>query len=142
MTTPSSADEDSGALFRSLGGDLGRLVRHELQSAQDELVAKARRAGRGGLLLGGAGALGAVTTGMAGVLVLRVLDGLLPKRTAALVATLLAGAGTAGLAALGIAELRRALPVVPADTVRSVQSDVRAAERAAGTPPPPEAGRI
>lgn len=142
MTTPSSGDEDTGALFRSLGGDLGRLVRHELQAAQDELLAKARRAGRAGILLGGAGALGAVTLGMGGVLLLRVLDGFLPRRTAAFVATVIVGGGTAGLAALGVAELRRALPVVPADTVRGLQSDVRAAERSAGTTPPPEPGRF
>jgi hypothetical protein len=133
MTTDDSSVND---LLRSLSQDLSSLVRNEIQLARAEVVAKSREAGRGAALLAGSGVLGALATGMSGVYVLRVLDRWLPPRTAAFVATSLYGAGAAGLARAGLAELRRVGPPVPERTLSSVRDDVDALRPGSG----PETG--
>lgn len=132
--TSNDSGSTTGDLLGALSEDVSRLVRQELTQAQAELTQKARQAGRGAAMLGGAGVLGALAAGTSAALFLRVLEGFLPRRTAAFVATACYGAGAAGLATLGIAEVRRALPVIPEDTVRSVRKDVRTARP--GEPPP------
>lgn len=142
MTTgPGVSDGGTGGegataeLLRALTDDLTTLVRSELRRAQEDLAAKARRAGRGGALLGGAAVLGTLSLATSTVLVVRVLDRFLPPRAAALVATLLYGGGAAALAAAGWSEVRRALPTSPQDVLADVRDDVQAVrEGAAGEP--------
>jgi hypothetical protein len=117
----------TGNIVGALTQDVSGLVREELRAAQAELTAKARRAGRGGALLAGAGVLGALAAGSSAALLLRVLDRVLPPRTAAGVMTLLYAGGAAALGAAGVAELRRAMPLVPEDTITSLREDVQAA---------------
>src|SRR5690348_1706610 len=102
--------EGAGGYLRSLGDDVSNRVRREIRSTQDDILGKVRSAGRGGAMLGGAAVLGAVSAGTAGVLVLRTLEAVLPRRAAAFVATVLFGAGAAALGAAGVEELRRSLP--------------------------------
>ncbi|RKS75274.1 putative superfamily III holin-X [Motilibacter peucedani] len=94
-----------------MAGDVRGMVRSEVRGTVDELTGRvtgrARRAGKGAALLGGAGAMGALSLGTAAVLVLRVLEAVLPRRTAAFVATVLFGGAAAGLGAAGVAELKR-----------------------------------
>lgn len=111
-----STDGGAGGFFRSvtgMTGDVRSLIRTELRSTQEDLAsrvtARARRAGKGAAMVGGAGVLGAVATGTAAVLLVRVLDALLPSKVSAFVATVLFGGGAAALGAAGVAELRRSL---------------------------------
>jgi hypothetical protein len=124
---PSSSD-----LMQSLSADLTALVRQEFRQLQAELTDTARRAGRGGVLLGGAAVLGAMALGTSTALLVRLLERRLGPGGAATVATVLLGAGAGALATAGLAELRRAWPLVPEETLASVRDDVRAASEANG----------
>jgi hypothetical protein len=139
----------TGNLVGALTQDVSALVRDEIRAAQAELTGKARRAGRGGALLAGAGVLGALATGSSAVFLQRTLDRFLPPRTAAALLTVLYAGGAAALGAAGITELRRAMPLVPEETVTSLREDVEAARPghatvtgtvAGGTPRTPPAG--
>jgi hypothetical protein len=123
----------TGNLVGALTQDVSALVRDEIRSAQAELTGKARRAGRGGALLAGAGVLGALATAGSAVFLLRTLDRFLPPRTAAALLTVLYAGGAAALGAAGVAELRRAMPLVPEETVTSLREDVEAARPGSAT---------
>lgn len=120
-------------LVGALTQDVSALVREEIRAAQAELTGKARRAGRGGALLAGAGVLGALATGSSAVFLLRTLDRVLPPRTAAAVLTVLYAGGAAALGAAGVGELRRAMPLVPEETVSSLREDVEAVRPGSAT---------
>ncbi|MCZ2837389.1 phage holin family protein [Modestobacter sp. VKM Ac-2985] len=126
MTT-SGRGTPTGGLVQSLQGNAASLVRLELDRLRQELSDSARQAGRASALLGGAGLLGMVTVGTSVALVLRSLDTVLPRPASAALLSGVCGAGAGVLAALGVAELRRARPFVPEETVQGVTDDVRAA---------------
>lgn len=98
------------------------LAREEMELARRELSAKARQAAGGAGMLGGAALLAtlAAGTGTAGLVLL------LSRRPGPAAAALgVAGAygiGSAGLAQEGISRLRAAAPPVPEETVESVKS--------------------
>jgi hypothetical protein len=126
-TTPGGNTAD---LLQALSADVAALVRQELRHAQEELAAKGKQAGKAGALLGAAGVLGALAIGTSSAAFVRLLEKRLSPSGAAVVATLLYGAGAAALASAALAELRRALPLVPEETVANVRSDVRVATQA------------
>jgi hypothetical protein len=138
-STPSSS---TGQLVQSLTEDAAALVRQELHRAQQELADKARQAGKGGALLGGAAVLGTMAVGTSTALVLRVLERRLSPTTAALLGTALFAGGAGALAAAALRELRAAGPLVPTETVASLREDVRAATAATSptTSTPPATG--
>lgn len=129
-STPGSSTAD---LVQSLTSDVAALVRQELHQAQEELAGKARQAVRSGALLGAAGVLGAMAVGTSTSLLLRVLERRLSPTTAAALATVVYGGAVAAAANAARAQLRRALPLVPQDTVGSLRADVRAAADTDGT---------
>lgn len=100
------------------------LVRQEMALAKAELTQKGRRMGRGGGLLGAAGAIGYVgLIALAGTGV-AALSLVLPVWAAALVVTGLLFAIAGVLALAGRGQLRHAAPPRPEVTLGSVKADV------------------
>jgi hypothetical protein len=136
MTAPAdpnrpAAESSTADLLQTLTEDLRRLVREEVRGARDELAGTARQAARGGGLLGGAAAFGVLAGGSSAVIVLRVLDRYLPPVAASAAAMALWGAAAVTLARAGVAELRRAGPLVPQRTAKNLRADVQAVSAAA-----------
>jgi hypothetical protein len=136
--TASTPGSSTGQLVQSLTDDAAALVRQELRRAQQELADKARQAGKGAALLGGATVLGTMAVGTTTTLVLRVLERRLSPTAAALLGTVLFAGGAGALAAAALGELRAAGPLAPVDTVASLRDDVRAATATAAATPPPD----
>jgi hypothetical protein len=128
MTAPDNTS--TADLLRQVTEQISTLVGQEVRNAQAEMADKARQAGRGAALLGGAGLCAAMAAGTGTAFVLRLFDRVLPPRAAALAAAAALGAGAAALAASGLAELRPVRPLFPERTVRSVQADVEVVQRA------------
>lgn len=126
----SESGNNTGDLLDALRDDVSELVRQELRNAKGEMQDKARQIGKSSVMLGSAGLLGALATGTAVTLLMRMLDRFLPPRLAAFVATLILGGGAAGLALVGVRELRKARPAVSEGTLGKVQGDVHAARAA------------
>ncbi|HET9383254.1 MAG TPA: phage holin family protein [Streptomyces sp.] len=120
-----SRDEHSvGELVGQATEQLSRLVRQEIALAKTELAEKGKRAGRGGGLLGGAGAFayaGLLALAGTGVAALSLV---LPVWAAALIVTAALFVIAGVLAAVGRAQLRRATPPTPEATLGSVRADV------------------
>src|SRR4051794_38016333 len=131
--TSSSPGQSSADLLQALSSDVAALVRQELARAQQELAAKGKQAGKAGALLAGAALLGALAVGSSSAVLIRLLEKHFSRTTAAVLATLLYGGGAAALGSAALAEFRRALPLVPEETVASIRSDVRVAAGPATT---------
>jgi hypothetical protein len=118
-------------LVRQAAEQISRLVRDELALARVEMTEKGKRAGMGAGLLGGGGLI--ALYGVA-ALVAALIMGLaqaMPAWLAALIVgvALLAAAG--GLALVGRARVKQALPPIPEETVRSVKADIDEVREAA-----------
>lgn len=115
-----------GELVSQAAEQLSRLVRQEMALAKQELAAKGRRAGRGGGLLGAAGAVayaGFLALAGAGAAALSLV---LPVWAAALIVTGVLFLIAAVLAVVGRGQLRRATPPTPEEALGSVRADVEA----------------
>jgi hypothetical protein len=122
---PPPADASTGELVEQATRQIGELVRQELALAKAELAEKAKAAGRGAGLLGGAGVVAWYGGGAVVVAAVAALAVAWPVWVAALVvgAVLLAVAGVAALA--GRKQLRRAVPPMPEQATASVKADVQ-----------------
>ncbi|MFD5272016.1 phage holin family protein [Streptomyces sp. NPDC058335] len=113
-----------GELVGQASEQLSRLVRQEMALAKEELAEKGRRAGRGGGMLGAAGAFayaGLLALAGTGVAALSLV---LPVWAAALIVTAVLFVIAAVLAATGRGQLRRATPPKPEAALGSVKADV------------------
>ncbi|MFE9776225.1 phage holin family protein [Streptomyces sp. NPDC005931] len=113
-----------GELVGQATEQLSRLVRQEMALAKEELAEKGRRAGRGGGLLGAAGAFayaGLLALAGTGVAALALV---LPVWAAALIVTAVLFVIAAVLGAMGRGQLRRATPPTPQAALGSVKADV------------------
>jgi uncharacterized membrane protein YqjE len=115
----------AGELVKDLTTQVSTLVRQELELAKVELTEKGKQAGIGAGMFGGAGVLALYGVGAlvaTAILALATaVDGWLAALIVAVV--LLAGAGV--LALLGKARAKRAVPVMPEQTVETIKEDVR-----------------
>ena len=109
---------------------LSTLVRDELALARTEMVGKAKRAGTGSGLLGGAGLLAAYGTGLLITLVVVLLALVWPLWAALLVVAVVVFAAAGVAALVGKRAITTATPPVPTDAVASVQDDLRAVTEA------------
>jgi hypothetical protein len=127
-TTPDTAVSElsTGQLVSRALEQMSTLVRDELRLAQAEVTQKAKRAGLGAGLLGGAGAIALYGLG---VLIAAAVLGLATVVDAWLAAVivgvvLLAIAGI--LALVGKKDVQSALPPLPSDAISGVKADVGA----------------
>lgn len=111
-------------LVREITAQSSTLARKELELAEAELAVKAKRAGRGAGMFGGAGVLSVFGLGALTAAAILGLALVVPAWAAALIVggVYLALAGVAAL--LGRVQVRRATPLAPADAAASVRDDV------------------
>ncbi|GHI96378.1 phage holin family protein [Streptomyces olivaceus] len=113
-----------GELVGQATEQLSRLVRQEVALAKMELAEKGKRAGRGGGMLGAAGAIAYVGLFALAGTAAAALSLVLPVWAAALIVTAALFLIAAVLAVTGRAQLRRAVPPKPEETLGSVRADV------------------
>lgn len=119
-------DRPMSELLRRLADKTAQLIRQEMQLARTEMVSKAREAGAGAGLFGGAGlvGLGAFAALTAAIILALVGSGLAPWAAALIVAVVYAiVAGILGLT--GKKKFERAAPPIPQETIDSVKETVQ-----------------
>ena len=118
-------DRPTAELVKQLSEQASTLVRQELELAKVELGEKAKRAGIGGGMLGGAGVLGFYAVGALTACFILALTLVVTGWLAALIVTAVYAAVAAVLALLGKSKVQAATPPVPERAVDSVKEDVR-----------------
>jgi hypothetical protein len=113
--------------FSDLSEQTAALVRRELHAARDETWAKAKAAAPGVALLAGSAALGLLAAASGYRLSLRLAEKMVSPATAALLATVVYGAGAGVAASAGIARLRSVEPPVPTQTAAAAGATLREA---------------
>lgn len=113
-----------GELVEQATAQISELVRQEMRLAAQEMAAKGKRAGRGGGLIGAAGAVSYVGLMALSATAAAALSLALPVWAAILIVTgvLFLVAGVLG--AMGRGQLARAVPPVPQEAMDSVKADV------------------
>lgn len=119
-----SSDTPTAELFRELSEQTSRLVRQEMDLARVELTAKAKRAGLGAGLLGGAGLFGLFAFAAMTTFAIAAIAIALPVWLSALIVGLLLGAAAGVLALEGYRQVRRAAPALPEQTVETAKEDL------------------
>jgi hypothetical protein len=124
QTTRHRDDRSTAELLRQLSQQTGDLVRHEMELAKAELRAKAKAAGLGGGIFGGAGLLALYAVGALTACAILVLATLVDAWLAAQIV----GAGYAALAGvlalIGRKKVEQATPPVPEQAIESSKEDV------------------
>jgi uncharacterized membrane protein YqjE len=118
-------DASTGDLVKRLASETSELVRQEVELAKAELAAKAKEAGKGAGMFGGAGLLGFFAFGALTACLILALDTALPTWLAALIVAVVYGAIGGVLALTGKRKVQEAAPPVPEETVESVKEDVQ-----------------
>lgn len=130
VTDVAPADATTGQLVSRLSQEVSELVRGELQLAKVEMTGKAKAAGLGAGLFGGAGIIALYGVGVliaAAVLALSlVLDAWLAALIVAVVLFVVAGI----VALMGKKQVKEATPATPTETVENVKRDVAAVKEA------------
>jgi ABC-type multidrug transport system fused ATPase/permease subunit len=118
-------DHSTGELLKQLSNETTTLVRQEIELMKAELAAKAKPAGIGAGMFGGAGlfGLGAFLTLTAFFVAL--LDGAMAIWLAALIVAVVYAAIAGVLALQGKQKVKEATPVAPEQTMESVKEDVQ-----------------
>lgn len=118
-----------GELVSTLSEKMSTLIRSEIALAKAEVAEKAKHAGLGLGLFGGAAVLAFWGTGLLiATIVLGIAEGL-PAWLAALIVTVLVFAVAALLAVVGKKQLDRGTPPVPQKAQASIKADVEAVKQ-------------
>lgn len=125
MAVHNGSDRPVGDLVRDLSDQTTALVRQEVELAKAELTVKARTAGIGAGMFGGAGALGFYALGALTATLILALATAVDAWLAALIVTVAYGAIAGLLALRGKARVQRATPPLPEQAVESAKEDIR-----------------
>jgi uncharacterized membrane protein YqjE len=118
-------DESIAELVRRLAAETNTLVRQEIELAKAELTEKARTAGKGAGMFGGAGALGLLAAGALTACVIALLATAIDHVWLAALIVALVYAAVAGVLAMrGRDEIRAATPPAPERAIENVKEDV------------------
>ncbi|MGI3781868.1 MAG: phage holin family protein [Janthinobacterium lividum] len=110
------AEGATGELLNAMATDVRTMLQEEIAQLRAQLGETVTAGKSAAVLLGGAGVLGALAVGTSATALVRVLETLLPRPVAPVVATLVYGGGAAALARAGLAELARARQELPRTT--------------------------
>ena len=113
-----------GELAKGLSRDISTLVRQEMELVRAEMRQKARTAGPGIGMLGGAGVAALAAAGALTAFLILVLDEWMPAWLAALIVTALWGAVAAVLGMRGKEQVQEAGTPVPEQTVETMKENV------------------
>jgi len=122
-----SSDESFPESIKRFASDIAILVREDLQSAREEMVAKAKTAGVGAGMLSGSALTGVLMLGSLTALAIIGLSAVVSAWLAALIVTLFWGVVTAVLALVGKRKIEDAGPPIPERTIENVKQDLEAA---------------
>jgi len=116
--------ESFGELTKGLSRDISTLVRQELDLARAEMREKAKTAGPGLGMFGGAGVFALAALGALTAFLILLLDLAMPAWAAALIVTALWAAVAGVLYVTGRERVKEAGKPVPEQTVETVKEDV------------------
>ena len=127
MTAPDNelTDRSTGELLKQLSNETTTLVKQEIDLMKAELAEKAKPAGIGAGMFGGAGLFGVGAFLALTAFFIALLDGVLPIWAAALIVAAVYAAIAGVLALTGRQKVREATPVAPVETIESVKEDVQ-----------------
>ena len=127
MTAPDNGltDHSTGDLLKRLSDETTTLVKQEIELLKAELAAKAKPAGMGVGMFGGAGLFGLGAFLALTAFFIALLDGAVPIWAAALIVAAVYAAIAGVLAMTGRQKVREATPVAPEQTIESVKEDVQ-----------------
>jgi uncharacterized membrane protein YqjE len=117
-------DRPIGDLLKQLSHETTTLVRQELELAKAEMAQKAKQAGVGAGMFGGAGVSALLGLGALTAAAIAALDAAMPLWLAALIVALVWLAIAGVLALQGKRRVQAATPPVPEQTQESVKEDV------------------
>jgi hypothetical protein len=121
----SERDLPVSELVRRLSDEATTLVRKEIELAKAEMSEKARKAGAGAGMFGGAAAAGLMALGALTACLILALNHAITDWLAALLVGLVWGAVAAVLAMNGKRKAEEAAPPVPEETIDSTKEDVQ-----------------
>ena len=127
MTAPDNElkDRSTGELLKELSNETTTLVKQEIELMKAELAEKAKPAGIGAGMFGGAGLFGIGAFLALTAFFIALLDGALPIWAAALIVAGVYAAIAAVLALTVRQKVKQAAPVAPEQTIESVKEDVQ-----------------
>ncbi|MGA8993305.1 MAG: phage holin family protein [Nocardioidaceae bacterium] len=126
-TTPGAAtehDPSTAELVTRLTQQSTELIRNELRLAQAEMTHKAKHAGVGAGLLGGAGVVALYGVGALVATVILALALVVPPWLAALIVTVVLFVIAGVVALVGKKQVTQATPAAPQQTIENVKQDV------------------
>lgn len=122
--TVSPSEASSSELITRLTQQSTELIRGELKLAQAEMTAKAKHAGVGAGLFGGAGVVALYGVGTLLATVILALALVLPAWLAALIVTVVLFAVAAVVALVGKKQVAQATPAAPKQAIDGVKRDI------------------